>query len=495
MTFKFDVPKVTGSSDKRHPQYISPATDAMRVDIYQSTCTTQGCDEVTGYPKIVGLTPTSTGCSSTLASTNCTLSLALPAGSYVANFVTLDATGISLSVALAVPFTVTAGATNTVSMTLSGIPVALSATPLSPGSASFAVGAVDADSNLIVGVGAPTVSVTANSGIAVNLTQPTTSSPNVFTATASSLGTAAITVSASYPSGATNACAITGAVCSSAFKLTSSQTMLVSNESGTLTEFSIPNLAQLGTTLSPQGVNGAYGLAFDGSGNLFVGNVNGNSVTEYAPPYTGAPLATITANLQSPAGLAVDASGNLFVAQYNGNVLEYQPPYTGDANLSLSLGTVRQIALDSSGDLFAADVSTAAGVVHEMAPPYAFGTQTNITNQVSALVGIAMNSANDLYILNSSTGSGPIELEVAPPYTGSEIGFINHGIAVPQRMIVDALNNVYIYDTTDESILQYPQPQNVGAGAATFNAASFTNGSIYGMAIVPNQYSLAIAPQ
>ena len=46
---------------------------------------------------------------------------------------------------------------------------------------------------------------------------------------------------------------------------------------------------------------------------LFVSNWEGNTVTEYVFPYTGAPVATITNSMDAPYGLAFDSSGDLFV--------------------------------------------------------------------------------------------------------------------------------------------------------------------------------------
>ena len=55
-----------------------------------------------------------------------------------------------------------------------------------------------------------------------------------------------------------------------------------------------------------------------------------NNVVEYLPPYTGAPIATITKRMHDPDGLAFDASGDLWVAMLDNNtVVEYAPPYTG----------------------------------------------------------------------------------------------------------------------------------------------------------------------
>ena len=73
-------------------------------------------------------------------------------------------------------------------------------------------------------------------------------------------------------------------------------------------------------------------LAFDVSGDLFVANMSApsyNNVVEYVPPYTGAPIATITKRMRNPDGLAFDASGDLWVAMLaNNTVVEYAPPYT-----------------------------------------------------------------------------------------------------------------------------------------------------------------------
>jgi hypothetical protein len=60
-----------------------------------------------------------------------------------------------------------------------------------------------------------------------------------------------------------------------------------------VTEYAAPYTGTPITTIS-SGVNGPYALTLDGAGNLFVGNASGHTVTEYAPPYTAAPTATIT---------------------------------------------------------------------------------------------------------------------------------------------------------------------------------------------------------
>ena len=59
------------------------------------------------------------------------------------------------------------------------------------------------------------------------------------------------------------------------------------------------------------------GLAIDANGNLFVSNLANNTVTEYASPYTGAPVATISNSVNQPLGIAFYSSFDLFVANFH----------------------------------------------------------------------------------------------------------------------------------------------------------------------------------
>ena len=69
-------------------------------------------------------------------------------------------------------------------------------------------------------------------------------------------------------------------------------------------------------------------LAIDSSGNLYVANDSGSTVSKFAPGAT-TPTATLT-GLTSPDALAFDASGNLYVANdaNTGTVSEFTPGAT-----------------------------------------------------------------------------------------------------------------------------------------------------------------------
>jgi len=196
-------------SFKRKPQYVSPATQSMSVNVTLQGSTTS----ISGFPKTVNLTSTSNGCVSTLASTQCTLTFDVPPGSYDATLTSYDganATGNVLSAAQGVPFVITAGAANTLAVVLGGVPTAVriisdSATiigdPLgfilpTGASAPVTVLGVDADGNYILGAGAPVVGLTSTDTTQFTVSGPTASAPNRFTITNVGNATAAATLNA-----------------------------------------------------------------------------------------------------------------------------------------------------------------------------------------------------------------------------------------------------------------------------------------------------------
>src|SRR5438477_474484 len=73
-------------------------------------------------------------------------------------------------------------------------------------------------------------------------------------------------------------------------------------------------------TSSPfaSGLNGPYGLAFDGSGNLFVADKTSNTIFKFTP---GGTESTFASGLSNPTGLAFDSSVNLFEADQGSNTI------------------------------------------------------------------------------------------------------------------------------------------------------------------------------
>jgi len=103
-----------------------------------------------------------------------------------------------------------------------------------------------------------------------------------------------------------------------------------------------------------------FGVAVDGSSNLYVADLGNGRVLEYDTPSTNAAADNVFGqggdftsdfcnfdgaftgsenNLCNPAGVAVDTSGNIFIADEDNNrMLEYDIPLTTDTTADRVLG-------------------------------------------------------------------------------------------------------------------------------------------------------------
>ncbi|HTV93223.1 MAG TPA: hypothetical protein VMG98_10940 [Verrucomicrobiae bacterium] len=380
-SFVITIPRATPTPlGAQRPAYVSPATQSMTISVLQGSTSV--------ISQTVGLTASSSGCTSSLANITCTLTLDLSAGSYTASITTYDGasgSGNALSTAQNVSFTVVANQNNVVPLGLSGIPTKIIALAGNTANSVYVL-AEDADGNFIVGSGAPTLTATKASGSAVaSITQPTSTAPNTILFSPASpavYGTETVSVTASYPSGQTNGCASPGAVCALATPIS------VTNSDGT----------------------------------AFIAGYETNSTFGFSLP--------LTSNTQSPSvtfgglgypygGVAVSSSGTLFTWGYSaGSFVVSSPPYTAASvtNPNSTNGLVEsyyQGAVAPNGDVFIPEFPTSAGALAVMSPPYT-GAATTITTGIDGIYGVAADSNSNAYAANATSGDVTV---YASPYT------------------------------------------------------------------------------
>lgn len=393
---KITIPKATTASARsRVPTYISPATTQALIDIQQG-----GVSIGSPYPETVPLTLNASGCSSTLAGTQCTLSLALAPGSYTINFTAEDAGTTALSQAIAVPFTITAGQANTIALTLGGVPAAVEmvvgqrqdadgsttsgfelwgaykadGTTLFP--RTFTVLAVDPDGNYIVGPGAPAINVTST---ALTVGTPTTTAPNVWTLTPKAYSTGDLTVTATASAAASAGGATVTQPVAMRYAAQFAPRVYVSGATGVKVfdedGYSVPGIGAFGSPITDGGI--AYDpSANGGAGALFVAeevyDANAGDVATYGTNYiyhvqeyslTGTAIGTPWMDTSS--GHYPNLSGVAFDA-HNGEL------YVGERDVNQSSGT-SQIAAYTEAGTFIATGST-PGTVTPTVLPELFGT-------------------------------------------------------------------------------------------------------------------------
>lgn len=449
----------------RHPighRFVSPATQSMTVAITGASALSE----------TVNLTPTSNGCTSTLASTLCQLSIALAPGSYTATITTYDGlngTGNALSTAQSIAFTVVAGSSNAIAITLSGIPAQIVVLPdsatssnagngfinlLGFGASKLMVEALDADGNVILGPGAPSFTVKRGTGFGTTITGPT-GYGNTFTVkptgTAYSSGRSTLIVTATYGSSVTNACTQTGAVCTGYASLHMQQLLAVLG-GGSVAIFGAASGATGGGNTTPlqtiSGLSSPTAIAFDLFGNLYVAQSSGVAI--YAPPYISS-SGSITSGVSSPTALAADTNGTLYVANGGANtVTKYatpKPASTPTVSIANGVNGPVALALDSSNNLFVAN-STGSSVT-EYASSYTSGSPTaTITSSVTAPNAIGLDSGGDLFVSNTIANCTSINTltieEYGRPYGAPTRNFGTTNVNCPASLAIDR-NNGRVY--------------------------------------------------
>ncbi len=480
--FSVVVPQKTATSG-RSPAYVSPATQSMTVTVYQ------GANNL--GTATVGLTASSTGCTSSLASTTCTLTISsLNAGSYTGSITTYDGangTGNALSTEQNVAFTVTSNQSTLVPLTLSGIPTAIKV--LNAGTNAVDVLAQDADGNFIIGAGAPTFTASASSGPAVvTVVQPTASHPNLISFVQASpvvYGTESLSISASYPVGQSNTCGMSGAVCSLSSAITATalppMAMAASYTNGFVFGYSLPlsSPTQAPTIALSLGADD-FLLAEDNNGNVFsAAYASPATVWKIPPPYSTATVAN-TLGGDDPYQMAVGPNGDLALANDGGGTggSLYSPPYSG-APTALTSGVTTPtygVAFDASSNLYFGNEG--ASTLTMLAPPYT-GTPVTVST-TSVPYGLTI-SGNTLFVGESSA----VDVFSLPlTSTSVPIATLSSGVKAAYRMALDGSGNLWVSNDTGGSISkgtieEFTKPFSTGeAPAVTINLPVGTSTSI-----------------
>ncbi len=408
------------------PHYISPSTQAMTVNISGPTNETV----------VAGLTSLSPGCTLTLEGLDCAFGTSLAscpsaAPCYTATITTYDSYDSSTNTipynaaALSISkgtFAILNNATNDVTFNFSGIPANIVVVPanaltttsgnqidlVGPGAHPLFAEALDADNNLIAGIGGPSYSISAKGNLAalgLTVVQPPPGSPRFSLTPPKSLvraeyNSATVTVTATYGPGQTDGCAVQGAVCAGA--VTADMQSLLAVSTGLGVEFFA---AEKGTgpinTISSGG-NVSQALTFDAQGDLYeaesyAGTQGAEGAVQEFGLGAAIPSRTLFSGLSNPIALQTDPAGNLFVLDAgNSSVLEYAPGASAPSATKHVLSSPTAFAVDAKDDVWVGNASGvtfypkggAAQALTGLVHPYAMAIDpVNDTLYVSDIAG------------------------------------------------------------------------------------------------------------
>jgi sugar lactone lactonase YvrE len=238
-----------------------------------------------------------------------------------------------------------------------------------------------------------------------------------------------------------------------------------------------------------------YGLALDGSGNIYIADYDNNRIRKVTAAgiistiagdgawgYSGDGGAATAAELNTPSGIAVDVSGNVYIADYGNNRIRKVTPtgiistiagngtaaYSGDggAATAAELYTPSGVTLDGSGNLYIADQFnnrirkvTAAGVISTIAGDNAQGYSGDggaaTTAELYYPFGISVNGSGIVYIADwgnnrirkVTTGIiSTIAGDSARGYSGDGGAPTATELSGPIGVTEDGQGNIYIAD-------------------------------------------------
>jgi len=252
-----------------------------------------------------------------------------------------------------------------------------------------------------------------------------------------------------------------------------------------------------GTGLTAQ-FEGPWGIAVDGSGNIYVADHFGQTIRKITTggvvtTLAGSPLAQgssdgvgSAARFKGPAGLAVDTSGNVYVADSGNNTIRKITPSgvvttvagqagtkgsSNGAAASALFNTPYGVAVDRLGNIYVADSSnftireiTPGGIVSTVAGmPGAQGSTDGTGGAARFAVpwGIAVDGAGNLYVADAgndtirkiTSGGTVTTLAGVAGKSGTSDGVgPSAQFNFPYDVIVDATGNLFIADSGNNEI-------------------------------------------
>ena len=274
-----------------------------------------------------------------------------------------------------------------------------------------------------------------------------------------------------------------------------------------------------------------FGVAVDGSGNLFVSDLYGSRVRKVSPTGIVSTVAgdgsyglsgdggpAVSAKLNAPTGVGVDGDGNVFIADYNNRRIRKVSPsgiittiagdgtccawYSGDGGPATNAPLIGPLglSLDNTGNLFLTDF----GVIREVSPSgiittVAGGGKCYLNPQdnsnrcddgspgaaLSAMilpVGVAADGAGNLFIADrpggtlirkvSSDGIIHVVAGKSGPccFSGDRGLATNAQLNDPSSVATDAGGNLYIADSKNGLIRKVSSDGSINtvAGACSY---------------------------
>jgi len=201
-------------------------------------------------------------------------------------------------------------------------------------------------------------------------------------------------------------------------------------------------------TFISSNILGPNGIAFDPSGNVYVSNGASNSISKFGS--TGNFLSTIgsSVTLADPAGLAVDSQGNLYAANFgvsagvSNNVAKFDSAGTFVGAISNNVNRPFGVLVDAADNLYVGNWFT--NNISKFDSSGTFQATLGDSNNINGPMGLVKDSGGNLFVanLNSPIGSNVTKFDPAGLFSGY-IGE-SANLTNPAALALDSSGNLYV---------------------------------------------------
>jgi streptogramin lyase len=252
-----------------------------------------------------------------------------------------------------------------------------------------------------------------------------------------------------------------------------------------------PNDFTIAINYTGGGLNYPYAAAIDSSGNIWIANEDGNSISKFGP--LGAAISPSTGytggGLSGPADIAIDGSGNVWVTNYSGgtgaSISEFNSSGTAISTSSGFTGGgldgAYLLAIDKSGNLWVTNNKGSSLSEFNSSGGAISGTSGFTGGGLNNPIGIAVDTSGDVWVANNGNNSiSEFDSSNGSAISGSS-GDTGGGLDSPGDLHVDFSGNLWINNPLGNDVSEFSS-----SGTAVSGSSGYTGGGLnspYGIAL------------